>query len=69
MNYDTIIPNSFDKNVEINKRAFDGLYNLWSRTVEWNQERTTYSIIWSVVGVFDSFESALAEKQILRKRG
>lgn len=58
---------NFDKNVEVDQREYDGLFNLWERqlSLESNPEEVTWA--WTVIGVYNSEKEATQARETRRK--
>ena len=56
--YESII-NPETLGFEVAERDYDNKFNLWQQIVEYsNPTKSEYSLIWQVVGVYDSLEDA-----------
>jgi hypothetical protein len=54
---------NYSGNIEIKKRAYDGLYNVWAnaQTFVDQMQLSNYSSKWVVIGVSNSFHGGLNE--------
>lgn len=62
-----IFGSDFDKNVEVEKRSFDGKFNLWRRDVT-KEDDGSFTMFWETIGVFDGRDEAFAAKDAYRKK-